>query len=396
MCVHRFGGTVDHPAAWLSHAPKSIFVPIDASIQHGRGMPVANLHQGKTYFAPCVELSGWQSAQFPFLAHEHAPPGGISCLCESISVYLKNRHKMVVDPADIVITNGATHGIFTVLNTILEPGDEVLLLSPQWLFATGLVAAARGHAVAVPVFLELAVDPSYNIVSTIEMAVTTRTRAVYLNTPNNPTGVTLSPQALDGLIEMAHRRGLWLVADNAYENFDFTKVGFIDIATLGGGRERTYSVYTLSKTFAMPGYRIGYVVVPPGRASDLIVAGLYSTYSVTTTSQWAALTALTTSPSELDRRRLLAAAAWRLTDGLLEVPHTSVAGGLYTLLDLTECAVRPERFLQSCLDAGVSLSPGAAFGSAADQHARLCFTAVEPSTLRLAIEIINEVYRRSC
>jgi aspartate aminotransferase/N-succinyldiaminopimelate aminotransferase len=386
---------MDRSAAWLDAAPASAFTSIDASVRRG-GRPVANLHQGKTYFAPCAAPAPWGRDEFPLLAHEHAPPGGIPALRETAADYVKNRHNVVVDPADVVITNGATHGVFTVLNAVLEPGDEVVLLSPQWLFAAGLVASARGRAVPVPTFLATAADPDYDVVAGIEAVVGPRTRAVYFNTPNNPTGIVLPPSALRRLVDLAHRCRLWLVADNAYENYDFTEAGFVDVATLPGAAERTYSVYTLSKTFAMPGYRVGYVVAPPGRGADLVTAGLYSVYSVATVAQRAAAAALATSPNELGRRRQLAAAAWEMTHELLRVPHTEAGGGLYTLLDLTACGADPDRFLAACTDAGVSLSPGAAFGAVARRHARLCYTAVPPDILRPAIEVINTVYRRFC
>ena len=385
---------MDDCATWLDLAPVSVFTAIDAQARREAGSSVINLHQGKTYFPPCANATDWLDGDFPLLAAEHAPPGGIRLLRETASDFLKNRQRLVVDPDDIVVTAGATHGVFTVLSTLLEPGDEVLLLSPQWLFAAGLVAAVRGRPVEVPIFLELAADRRFDVASAVDAAVTPRTRAVYFNTPNNPTGVNLSPRVLHDLVALADHHNLWLVADNAYENYDFSSDGFVDVATLDGGRERSYSVYTLSKTFAMPGYRVGYVAAPPGRAPSLVTAGLYSAYSVATTSQQAATAALRTSPTELDERHRVVATTWQLVDELLDVPHTPVSGGLYTLLDLAEFPGGVLAFLDRCLQAGVSLSPGNAFGAAASRYARLCFTAAPPALLRRALEIVNDVYRR--
>jgi aspartate aminotransferase/N-succinyldiaminopimelate aminotransferase len=356
---------------------------------------VAPLHQGKTYFEPLPIPGDWSRDEFPMLAHEHAPPGGIRYLRECVSDYLQRRGHRMIDANDLVITNGATHGTFVVFNSILEPGDEVVVLSPQWLFSVGLVHAARGVAVEVPVFLELAADATFDIVSAIEAAITPRTRALYFNTPNNPTGVSLTPSTQIDLVRLARRHGLWIVADNTYENYDFTKHGFLDIATLDDAAERTFSVYTLSKTFAIPGYRIGFVAAPPGWADALRIADQYSAYSLSTISQRAGVIALAMSDEALDERRELAAAAWRTTHRELIVPHTFVEGGLYTFLDLSDCSDDTDTFVNRCVDSGVTLAPGIAFGRHHAGYVRLCFTAVGPQRLGRALDTINEIYQKA-
>lgn len=379
-------------ASWLDSAPQSVFGAIDDRLRERDAARIACLHQGKTYFTPCVTPANWTRDEFPLLAHEHAAPGGVRDLRGQASDYLKARQRRLVDPADIVITNGASHAVFTIFNSVLEPGDEVLVLSPQWLFAVGLVHAARGRAVEVPVFLELAADRGFDLAGALEAACTDRTRALYFNTPNNPTGVCLGPAELQVVVNFAERHGLWIVADQAYENYDFTDVGFTDIAALAGAAERTFSVYTFSKTFAMPGYRVGFVAAPAGWAGRLTTAGLYSVYSVATFAQRAASAALATPAAELDSRRALAAAACRTAMATLRVPHTPVAGGLYAFLDLRACAGGTADFIDRCIEAGLTLAPGAAFGARYASYARLCFTAVEPPSLRRALAALNRTY----
>jgi N-succinyldiaminopimelate aminotransferase len=119
---------------------------------------------------------------------------------------------------------------------------------------------------------------------------------------------------------------------------------------------------------------------------------LYNVYSQATFTQRAAVAALRTPADVLDERRRLASAAWQRAHEALRVPHTSVEGGLYTLLDLTAYVDGADAFLGRCIDAGVTLAPGTAFGGHLDRHARLCFTAVEPSLLAPALDIVNSVY----
>src|SRR5512139_1387466 len=140
----------------LDDIPFSAFEDIERRIAAVGATNVFRLHQGKTTFPPCA-ASG--APDFPMKPHEHAPPGGVLATRRMAAQHVV-RHGREVSPDDIIITGGSTQAIATVYHAILQPGDEVLVLSPQWLFAVGLVAAAGGRAVEVPVFLELCRDPS--------------------------------------------------------------------------------------------------------------------------------------------------------------------------------------------------------------------------------------------
>lgn len=139
-------------AAWLDDVAASPFIRIERLAREHPDVRPTPLHQGKTWFPPAYPSDDSDIAQLPLAPQDHAPPGGIPVVREEATVYLKSRCGRVADPADVVIVNGATHGVASVLNMLLEPGDEVLLLSPQWLFASGIVRAARGRPVEVPVF----------------------------------------------------------------------------------------------------------------------------------------------------------------------------------------------------------------------------------------------------
>ncbi|MEU0940963.1 pyridoxal phosphate-dependent aminotransferase [Embleya sp. NPDC005971] len=374
----------------LAEIPPSPLAAVEQLLRfHGHESPVG-LQQGKTVFTPCATPRAWDRAEFGIAAHEHAPPAGVPALRRRFADAATSRRGTPVDVDQVLVTGGATHALSVILHAILRPGDDVLLLSPQWLFAAGLVRAAGGVPREVPVFLELSQHREFDYAAAVEAAIGPRTRAVYFNSPNNPTGYRLSEHRLAELAELAERHELWLIADNAYENYDFSPGGFIDTATVGRAAERTFSVHSCSKTYAMPGARVGHLISPPGCAEVLTKWSLHSVCSVSTAAQFAAFEALSTPPGELAARRALTADAWRLTDEALEIPHTCASGGLYTFLDLRALGDGGE-FVRRCAEEGVGLAPGRLFGEHCAQWARICFTAAPPETVREAVHRINGI-----
>ncbi|MEU1152673.1 pyridoxal phosphate-dependent aminotransferase, partial [Streptomyces sp. NPDC005918] len=321
-------------ARTLSEIPPSPLVAVDRLLRSSAVADPVPLQQGRTVFEPCARPGTWDRAEFGIAAHEHAPPAGVPALRSAFADAAGRRRGTPVDPGQILVTSGATHAIAVTLHAILDAGDEVVVLSPQWLFATGLVWAAGGIPREVPVFLELSADPDFDFIAAIERAVGPRTRAIYFNNPNNPTGFRLDARALAALADLAARHDLWLIADNAYENYDFGDGGFLDTASVPGAAERTFSVHSCSKTYAMPGARVGHLISPPGAEEVLTKWSLHTLYSVSTAAQYTAFRALATPADELARRRAAAERAWRLADAALEIPHTRVRGGLYTFHDL--------------------------------------------------------------
>ncbi len=370
----------------------SPFVELERRLAQQEHSFRAPLHQGKTTFTPHTDAVSWGPEEFALRAHDHAPPSGVPSIRRELAALTTRRLGRTVEPDCVIVTCGATQGMDLALRCILDPGDEVLILSPQWLFAVGLVRAARARPVEVPVFLELDADAQFDFIAALEAQIGPWTRALMFNTPNNPTGRGLSRQQLDALADLAERHDLWLISDNAYEHYDFTPQGFVDISTFDSAANRTVSLHTFSKTGAMPGHRVGYVVVPEVLAVPLQKLSLHSTYSVATTSQYAAHRALAVPAERLEAQRRDVRRARDLTMELLAVPHTRVDGGLYTFLDLSGWAPGAVHFVDRCVTAGVSLAPGRAFGARCADHARLCFTAVDLPTLEEALTRINLIY----
>ena len=377
---------------WIDNVPSSVFDKINKSIKEFNISPFYSLHQGKTTFMPLANPKNWTIDEFELLAHHHASPNGIPTLRKAIYDKLCQQFDEELCEDNITITCGATHAVGTALRSIINPGDEVLILSPQWLFANGLVYAAGGIPLEVPVFFELSKDPNFDFITSLKSFLSPKTKAIYFNNPNNPTGTSLRRKGLQKLIEFAIMHDLWIVADNAYENYDFTREGFTDIAELEFARAKTFSIYTFSKKYAMPGYRIGYVLSPNEMAERIRKLTLYSIYSVSTSSQYGAYQALQTPDSVLREYHLLARQARDIVVEQLQIPATKPEGGLYAFLDLSKWKGDTDDFIENCIRSGVSLAPGSAFGKNYSQYARLCFTATDHSGLKIAIDRINAVY----
>ncbi|MFG2529163.1 pyridoxal phosphate-dependent aminotransferase [Streptomyces sp. NPDC048516] len=361
----------------------------------GHADPIG-LHRGRTVFGPCVRSGTRGSGEFGFTPDEQAPPGGVPALRAALARAATARRQSAVGPEQVLVTSGATHALAAALHAILREGDEVLVLSPQWLFTTGLIRAAGGVPREVPVFLELGVARGFDFAGAVERAVAPRTRAIYFNSPNNPTGYRLDGARLGALADLAERHDLWLIADNTYENYDFTREGFLDIGDAGATdagatAARTFSVHGFSTTYALPGTRVGCLISPPGLTKPQATRSPHTLRSVSIPAQFAVYAALRTPRKELDRRRDHAAAAGWLADSLLEVPHTKASGGLYTFLDLSAWG-DGERFVRRCAELGVGLAPGRGFGAHCGNWARLCFTAEPSQRVAEAIERINKIY----
>jgi aspartate aminotransferase len=377
----------------LDTIPPSIFTELDRRLAACGEPRIMPLHQGKTTFAPAVDVRLWDTSEFPILPHEHASPSGVASLRARAAAHHTGRFDRAVSEEDVIITAGATHAIATILGAIVRQSDEVLILSPQWLFAAGLVAAAGGVPVEVPVFVELSRDAQFDFIASIRRAATSRTVAIYFNTPNNPTGYSLTTEQMQALADVSRELDLWLIADNAYEAYEFDGRRFIDVSALPRAMERTFSIHTFSKTFAMPGLRIAYAIVPDAAAATVRKRVLYSVYSIATISQFAAAQALDVYDDVACKHNRAAEEARNVVARNLVVPHTRMSGGLYSFLDLRQWQGGPaDEFIDRCLTRGVSLAAGRAFGRMFDGYARLCFTAVGLEELGVAIDRVNAVY----
>jgi aspartate/methionine/tyrosine aminotransferase len=297
------------------------------------------------------------------------------------------------EPAALQVTIGATHALASAARTVLDPGDEVIVPTPHWPLIRGILTNCGAVPVEIPLTQQLYADPQADAAALLEPALSERTVALYLTTPNNPDGKVLSRRHLDQLAELARSRDLWVFSDEVYEDLAYTGQ-HLSIASLPGMAERTITVFSLSKSWALAGFRLGYAVGPPPLMHALRKIANHTVYNVPDVLQRAALRLLDDAGGTAWREETRATylAARDLAQKHCPAPGFLPDGATYLFVDLSRWA-RGEIWplVERCLDAGVSISPGEQFGRGFEQHARLCFTAVPADRLMIGLERLAAV-----
>jgi aspartate/methionine/tyrosine aminotransferase len=354
------------------------------------GGDFVRLHLGDTHLAPPEEarFARTEVETFDAPLYRYGATGGLDVLREAFVAYTNaaNVGPIDVDSArEVLVGAGATHAIFCALRAVLDPGDEVLVAAPFWPLAVGIVRAAGGVPIQVPLTAQLYADPSLDAAAILNAARTPRTRAVYLCTPNNPDGKILSAAQLASIARLAVEHDLWVVADEVYA--DHVYVGeHTSIARCEGMRSRTLSAYSPSKSHGLSGARIGFVVAPEAVVQAARRISAHTVYSLPVASQRVALAALRAKRSwiestqrEYREARDVALAALDGCGARWSAPD----GGYYVFIDFAPVLKeRPLRLLlERAFARGVMLAPGGGFGDAFGAWARLCFTAVPRASL---------------
>jgi aspartate aminotransferase len=330
---------------------------------------------------------------------------GVPRLQELLAEKMRRKNGIPIGgPGEVMITNGGTHALYLACQAALDPGDEVIVPDPEWPPALGNILAARG----VPVPCPLREDLGWRWdVKDVESKITPRTRAIYVNSPGNPTGGVFTRADLEGLAALAERRNVRVISDEAYEDVIFDGAEHVSIASLPGMYARTVPVYTFSKTYAITGVRLGYCAtsdpVLQDRMRKLL---LYTTTNVSSIAQYGGIGALEGSQDciqtfrqELQARRDffyagLADASGGIFSG---VPPK---GAFYAFVKIDPSWRDPAatqtsqswvmtEFLIS--RARIGCVPGADFGPGGEGHMRFCF-ARERKELAGALESMRMVF----
>ena len=202
---------------------------------------------------------------------------GLPRLLELLAEKLRTRNLIPIgSPDEIMVTTGGIHGVFIACQALLEPGDEVIVPDPEWPPCAGNIKLA--HGVPVPCPLHEKRGWRYELAE-LESKITPKTRAIYLNSPHNPTGGVLTRADLQAIAAIAERRGIWIISDEAYEDVVFDGAEHVSPASLPGMYDRTVSLYTFSKTYAMTGLRLGYVAAKDAKLRDRMKKALFYTAS---------------------------------------------------------------------------------------------------------------------
>jgi aspartate aminotransferase len=308
----------------------------------------------------------------------YAPSSGIPELRTAIVAKVARRNGIPADRDRAIVVNGGMHGLFAAFATLVDPGDEVLVFSPYWTPIVDVIAFFGGR----PVLVSTAGARAEGLFRTLEKAVTPKTKVLYWNSPVNPTGEVFTRTEIEEISRFVFEHGLAVISDEAYEDLIYEGEGHVSPASLPGMEERTISVFTLSKTFSMTGWRAGYVIVPERYLVAMQTAVLYSINGVSTPTQWAALEALSL-PEEFLRearegyrqRRDRLAAGLRIAGFDVRAPRAA----LYLFPKIPSFLGTDSRAAAQTLLEGAKVAtvPGMVFGPEGEGHLRFSFSVAE-------------------
>jgi aminotransferase len=315
---------------------------------------------------------------------------GIPQLREEIVKKLKRDNKIYANPSQILVTVGAIEGLAAAIMAIIDPGDEVILPTPTYSTHIRQVNIASGKPVLVP----LAEDEGFRWdLTALKNAITPRTRAIMYCSPSNPTGTAFSEAELRQLAEIALENNLTVITDEAYEYFVYDGHSHFSIASIPEMKKQVISCFTFTKTYAMTGWRIGYLQASEELIPQIAKAHIPFAICAPVVSQYAALAALQ-GPQDcviefrehyLKTRNLM---CHRL-DSLKTVFSYVKPSGSYLMFPriLLDKGRDSARFCKDLLlEAKVSTTPGIAFGPTGEGHLRLSFCVPEKT--------INEAFDR--
>lgn len=333
------------------------------------GLQVHSLHGGEPYFET-PEVIKYAAIQALVENHTHyAPSSGLLPLRKALVEKLAAKNKIHVTTDEVIATVGGSQALYAAFQSVLDQGDDALVFSPYWTPIRDLVTGAQGRPLLVPT----TTARRNGIRKTLEQFSTPKTRAIYYNTPQNPSGLVFTRSEAEEVAGFALERDLIVIADEAYEDLVYDGE-HVSIASLPGMAERTISCFTFSKTYAMTGWRAGYAVAREPFMTALRKIVLYSTNGVATPVQYAMIHALTTTEEKIvarreeyrKRRDLLVSA---LNEAGLECEPP--AGAFYAFPNVEKINKNSRTAAQILLDkAHIATVPGSVFGAQGEGHLR--------------------------
>ncbi len=329
---------------------------------------------------------------------KYTPAGGIDELRDAIVAKLKRDNGLEYTRDEVAVSCGSKHTLYSLAMVLFEEGDEVLIPAPYWVTYPEQIKLVDATPVIVPTSEAKGFRVSRD---DLERVLTPRTKALILNTPSNPTGVVLDRDDLEAIATLAVERDLYVISDEAYENLTYDGARHISIASLGEAiRARTIVVNSVSKTYAMTGWRIGYAAGPK-EVIRAIIDLQSQTANMTSFAQKGAVEALIGSQTPVVRmREEFAKRRGYVLERLDKIPDVSYVrpfGAFFVFLNISAyfgCRFR-DRIIQTSTDmaaylleeARVALVPGKDFGS--DDHIRLSY-ALSTDQLAKGLDRIEE------
>lgn len=305
---------------------------------------------------------------------KYTPESGIPELKEAISAKFKRDNGLEYTQDQIVVSCGAKHSLYNSLMALVNPNDEIIIIAPYWLSYPAMIMLTGGK----PVILQTRQEEDFKIdFKKLEKLITKKTRGIIINSPSNPTGAVYERADLEQLARVCVNKDLWVISDEIYEKLIYDNYRHISIGSLNKDiYERTITVNGVSKTYAMTGWRIGYLGASPSIAKAIAAMQGHSTGNPTSISQKAALAALFMPESQiLSFSQEFKSRRDFLVDKLQNIPQLACykpKGAFYAYVDISALKILPFEFALRLLEEEfVAVVPMESFGS--NYHVRLSF-----------------------
>ncbi|MEE4015593.1 pyridoxal phosphate-dependent aminotransferase [Roseibium sp. FZY0029] len=316
---------------------------------------------------------------------------GLPHLREALAEKLKRKNKLDVGADRIIVTNGLTHGSYAALMAFLDEGDEAILLEPYYPQHIGKIEMAG----AVPVIAPLDAANGFRLdAALIEAKITDRTKMIVLINPCNPTGRVYSRDELQSLADLAIKHDLLVVSDEVYEDILYDNAEHISIASLDGMDDRTVTLFAFTKSYAMDGWRLGYMVAPKAAIGALLKITANDVTHVNTFIQEGAYAAVTGDPAILsgliaedaEKRQMVVSRLNQMPGITCEWPE----GTIYAFPDISGTGLRSQEFADKLLDeSGVVVEAGSFYGQTGEGHVRVCFGSTSLAEIDTAMSRIQ-------
>lgn len=319
----------------------------------------------------------------------YTPNAGLLELRKEIAGYMKRRFKLEYNPeSEIIVTIGASEAIEVAIRTLTESGDEVLIPQPSFVAYGPCTILAGGKPVYVPTYMEdeFALRPDI-----LERYITPKSKILVLPYPNNPTGAVMNRQQLEDIARIVENHDLIVVSDEIYWDLTYG-VEYSAFASVPGMRERTVTISGLSKSYAMTGWRLGYIAAPSELAAEILKVHQYSVTCAATMGQYAAIEALRNGDEDIARmreeynkRRMFLLSSLRNMGLECFEPR----GAFYVFPSIEKTGIPCEEFAQRLLyEAKVAVVPGTAFGENGRGFVRMAY-ATSMENLEEAVKRIK-------
>jgi aspartate aminotransferase len=296
----------------------------------------------------------------------YAPSLGIPELRDAIATKLKKENGLDVNGKDVIVTPGAKHAVFETCFSLLEEGDEAILLEPAWVSYDACIKMCGAKTVWVKS------NEDGSIPDDLSKYVNKKTKLIFINSPNNPSGAVLGMKDIKMVADIAKDKGIYVLSDEIYEKIIYG-VKHFSIGSMIP--DKTITINGFSKAYAMAGWRIGYVTAPKPVFGDMVKVQQHTISSPTTFVQYGALEALT-GPQDCveDMRKHFEERRAVVIKGFnemgLKCPTPNGAFYAYPKIDGNS-----EAIAEKLLEAGVGLTPGSAFGPGSNDHLRMSYAS---------------------